>query len=442
MKSQVSEISPVLVEVKVEVPWDTVKEDLDKTFQLVNREAKVKGFRPGKVPPAIVRKMFGPRVHADVASQLVSRGLIAAVEEHKLQLCGEPDYGDMKEIKTGEPFTFAAKLEVRPTIEKVAFEKLEVYKDETAVTDAEVEEELERRRKWAIEYSAPEPMRPAKNDDRLGVSYSVTVNGEVEPAFSNDDNEIVLGAEGLLKEFQDGLFCTKPGDDVTLEIAYPEEHTNEKLKGKTAVFSVKVLRVEEPHLPEVTDEWAKEHDFATVAELRAGLRKQLEEGRAKRARNDVRDQLIEALVARNAIEVPPSMVKQQEQAMVYEFAQFLQYSGGMGQNGLPENFFDDLKERAAKRVRGGLLLSAIARLENVKVEKADVDAKLAELAEKSGKHVAKVRADYQGEKLDQLENEILNDKLLSLLEAKATVKKGKRPEPEKKSAASAESEPA
>lgn len=442
MKSQVSEISPVLVEVKVEVPWDTVKEDLDKTFQLVNREAKVKGFRPGKVPPAIVRKMFGPRVHADVASQLVSRGLIAAVEEHKLQLCGEPDYGDMKEIKTGEPFTFAAKLEVRPTIEKVAFEKLEVYKDETAVTDAEVEEELERRRKWAIEYSAPEPMRPAKNDDRLGVSYSVTVNGEVEPAFSNDDNEIVLGAEGLLKEFQDGLFGTKPGDDVTLEIAYPEEHTNEKLKGKTAVFSVKVLRVEEPHLPEVTDEWAKEHDFATVAELRAGLRKQLEEGRAKRARNDVRDQLIEALVARNAIELPPSMVKQQEQAMVYEFAQFLQYSGGMGQNGLPENFFDDLKERAAKRVRGGLLLSAIARLENVKVEKADVDAKLAELAEKSGKHVAKVRADYQGEKLDQLENEILNDKLLSLLEAKATVKKGKRPEPEKKSAASAESEPA
>lgn len=442
MKSQVSEISPVLVEVKVEVPWDTVKEDLDKTFQLVNREAKVKGFRPGKVPPAIVRKMFGPRVHADVASQLVSRGLIAAVEEHKLQLCGEPDYGDMKEIKTGEPFTFAAKLEVRPTIEKVAFEKLEVYKDETAVTDAEVEEEIERRRKWAIEYSAPEPMRPAKNDDRLGVSYSVTVNGEVEPAFSNDDNEIVLGAEGLLKEFQDGLFGTKPGDDVTLEIAYPEEHTNEKLKGKTAVFSVKVLRVEEPHLPEVTDEWAKEHDFATVAELRAGLRKQLEEGRAKRARNDVRDQLIEALVARNAIEVPPSMVKQQEQAMVYEFAQFLQYSGGMGQNGLPENFFDDLKERAAKRVRGGLLLSAIARLENVKVEKADVDAKLAELAEKSGKHVAKVRADYQGEKLDQLENEILNDKLLSLLEAKATVKKGKRPEPEKKSAASAESEPA
>ena len=441
MKSQVSEISPVLVEVKVEVPWDTVKEDLDKTFQLVSREAKVKGFRPGKVPPALVRKLFGPRVHADVAANLVSRSLIKAVEEHKLQLCGEPDYGDMKEITTGEPFAFAAKLEVRPTINAVAFDKLEVYKEETAVTDAEVDEEVERRRKWAIEYSAPEPMRPAKNDDRLGVSYSVTVDGEVEAAFSNDDNEIVLGAEGLLKEFQDGLVGKQPGDDVTLSIAYPEEHTNEKLKGKTAIFSVKVLRVEEPHLPELTDEWAKEHDFQTMAELRAGLRKQLEETRNKRARNDVRDQLVEALVARNAIEVPPSMVKQQEQAMVYEFAQFLQYAGGMGQNGLPENFFDDLKERAAKRVRGGLLLSAISRLENVKVEKADVDAKFAELAEKTGKHVAKVRAEYQGEKLDQLENEILNDKLLSLLEAKATVKKGKRPEPEK-SAASAESEPA
>ena len=212
MKSQVSEISPVLVEVKVEVPWDTVKEDLDKTFQLVSREAKVKGFRPGKVPPAIVRKLFGPRVHADVAANLVSRSLIKAVEEHKLQLCGEPDYGDMKEITTGEPFAFAAKLEV--------------YKEETAVTDAEVDEEVERRRKWAIEYSAPEPMRPAKNDDRLGVSYSVTVDGEVEAAFSNDDNEIVLGAEGLLKEFQDGLVGKQPGDDVTLSIAYPEEHTN------------------------------------------------------------------------------------------------------------------------------------------------------------------------------------------------------------------------
>jgi trigger factor len=441
MKSQVSEISPVLVEVKVEVPWETVKEDLDKTFQVVGREARVKGFRPGKVPPAIVRKLFGPRVNADVAANLVSRGLIAAVEEHSLQLCGEPDYGDIGELTKGETFSFAAKLEVRPTIDKVEFDKLEVYKEDAAVTDAEVEEEIERRRKWAIEYSAPEPMRPAQNDDRLGVSYAVTVDGEAEAAFSNDDNEIVLGSEGLLKEFQDGLLGKQPGDETTLEIAYPEEHTNEKLRGKTAVFAVKVLRVEAPHLPELNDEWAKEHDFDTMAELRAGMRKQLEESRTKKARNETRDQLIEALVARNAIEVPPSMVKQQEQAMVYEFAQFLQYAGGMGQNGLPENFFDDLKERAAKRVRGGLLLSAIARLENIAVDKADVDAKFTEIAETTGKHVAKVRADYQGDKLDELENEILNDKLLSLLESKAKVKKGKRPEPEK-SAASAESEPA
>ena len=161
--------------------------------------------------------------------------------------------------------------------------------------------------------------------------------------------------------------------------------------------------------------------------MKADIRTEAEERRERIAKNDIRDQLVEALGERNPVEVPPSMVKEQQQRMVYEFAQFLQMAGQMG-GGLPDGIFDDLPERAERRVRGGLLLAAIARLEGLEATEEDIDARIAEVAEKTGKHVARVRADYQGDSGAELENEILNDKIMALLESKAKVNKGKRPE--------------
>ena len=431
MKSEVSEISPVMVEVQVEVPWETVKKDLDKTFKAVGREARVKGFRPGKVPPQLVRKLFGPQVRAEVSGNVMSQALLEAVEEHSLEVCAEPDFaGGMPEIETGEPLKFAAKLEVRPKIEEVDIDGLEIWKDEEPVTDEDVAKTIEEQRQRAVEYREPEAARAAKDDDRVVIGYTVTLDGEPAEDMGREEHAIVLGSEGLLEEFQTGLLGKSAGDETEITVTFPEDHTNDELKGKPAVFAVKVIRVEEAILPELNDKFAADQGFDSLDAMKADIRKEAEERRARIARNDVRDQLIEALGERNPVEVPPSMVKEQQQRMVYEFAQFLQMAGQMG-GGLPDGIFDDLPERAERRVRGGLLLAAIAKLQGLEATEEDVDARIGEIAEKTGKHVARVRADYQGESRGELENEILNDKIMDLLESKAKVQKGKRPEKKK-----------
>ena len=437
MKSEVSEISPVMVEVQVEVPWETVKKELDQTFRAVGRQARIKGFRPGKVPTQIIRKMFGPQVRQDVSGTVAAKALSDVVDEHDIQICAEPDYGDMDPVADNEPFKFAAKLEVRPSIDSVDFDGLEVWKDEEPVTDEDVDAAIKEQLERQAEYAAPEPERASADGDRVLIGYEVSIDGEERPEMSTEGNHIRLGSEGLLPEFQSGLMGVSVGDELDIAATFPDDHTSEDLQGKTATFKVKVKAIEEAKLPTLDDEWAKEQGHDSLDAMKTSVREDMADRRARVAKNDLRDQLVEALCEKNPVEVPPTMVKDQERRMVYEFAQFMQMAGGMG-SGLGDGFFDDLSERAERRVRGGLLLAAVSRIEGLEISDEEKDAKFAELAEKSGKHVARVRAEYQGERLDELENQILNDKIMAFLEEKATVKAGKRPEKPKADKADAD----
>jgi trigger factor len=221
----------------------------------------------------------------------------------------------------------------------------------------------------------------------------------------------------------------QPADEKTVDIAFEEDHPNPDLQGKTAKFEIKATALHEKLLPELDDEFAKDcGDYETLLELRLKIREGLEATAKQRADAELKDQLIDSLIAQNDIPVPPSMVQQQQQMMMYEMAQMMQM---MGQQGAPStDFFSGIEDRAKRRVQAGILLGSLARQEGIEVTEADLDEKFQAIADQTGKHIAKVRAEYQEAQREQLESQLLEEKVMALLSERAKINEGERPAPE------------
>lgn len=416
MQSQVNEIDPVTVEVEVEVPWDRVQEGLNAGYGKLQKTARVRGFRKGKVPRSVLRQLYGSQVRNEVVASLVEEGLLAAVQTHEIPLVASPEVSSVPSIKKGEPLAFTAKLEVRPKVEKVEVDGLELKRPSTEIADEAVESEILQLRERNAEIETPDEPRPAREGDLLTIDYTVELDGEVNEEMGAKARSVELGAGRLLPEFEEGLVGKKPGDEFDIEVSFDEEMASPELKGKTALFHVSVTEQREKILPELDDEFAKDlGEYETLAELRDKTRERLQEAAETRAKSSLREQAIAQLVEKNPIPVPPSLIDQQEKAMRQELAFLMQMAPGM-------DFGDgDFRERAENKVRAGLLMGELATQRELTVEPEEVEAKLQEIASETGKHIAKIRVEYAGEKRDQLSNRLLEDKLLDFLLGQAKV---------------------
>ena len=426
MESEVREISPVLVEVTVQVPWDRIQKDLDDTYKEIGKTARVRGFRPGKVPRDVVKQVYGRQVAAQVTGTLVEQGLMEAVQKHELHIVAQPEMEQAPALQKGKPLTFKATVEVRPKIDEVVTEGLEAWQQPVEIPNEDVDAEVERLQHQHAEIQVPDPMRPAKEGDLITIDYTVSVDGEVKEALGAEGRQVEIKDEHLLPALKDALLGMQPGDEKTVDVEFEEDHPNDELKGKTARFTIHAKELHEKLLPELDDEFAKDcGDYETLLELRLKIREGLEASAKQRAEADLKDQLIDNLIELNDIPVPPSMVQQQQQMMMYEMAQFMQLAGQRGAPGA--DFFAGIQERAKRRVQAGLLLGSLARQENIEVSDADLDAKFQEIADRTGKHVAKVRADYQESQRDALQSQLLEEKVMALLTERAKINEGERP---------------
>jgi trigger factor len=429
MQSEIREISPVLVEVTVQVPWDRIEKDLNDTYKELGKTARVRGFRPGKVPRDVMRQVYGRQVAAQVTGSLVEQGLMEAVQEHELHIVAQPEMEEAPELQKGQPLTFTAKVEVRPKIESVHTDALEVWQKPVEVADELVDAEVEGMRHQHAEIQVPDPMRPAQEGDLLTIDYSVSVDGEPKEDLGAEGRQVEINDEHLLPALKEGLLGMQPGEEKTVEVSFEDDHPNEDLQGKTAEFAITAKELHEKHLPELDDEFAKDcGDYETLLELRLKIREGLEASAKQRADAEIKDQLIDSLIEHNDIPVPPSMVQQQQQMMMYEMAQFMQMAGQQGAPGA--DFFSGIEERAKRRVQAGILLGSLARQEDIEVSDDDLDAKFQEIADQTGKHIAKVRADYQDAQRDSLQSQLLEEKVMALLTERAKINEGERPAPE------------
>jgi trigger factor len=391
----------------------------------------VRGFRPGKVPRDVMRQVYGRQVAAQVTGTLVEQGLMEAVQKHELHIVAQPEMDEAPELEKGKPLTFKAKVEVRPKIDDVATDELEAWQKPIDIPDADVDAEVERMRHQHAEIQVPEPMRGAEEGDLITIDYTVSVDGEAKEDLGAEGRQVEIDDEHLLPALKEGLLGMQPGDEKTIDVEFEDDHPNEDLQGKTAQFAITAKQLHEKLLPELDDEFAKDcGDYETLLELRLKIREGLEATAKQRAKAELKDQLIDSLIEHNDIPVPPSMVQQQQQMMMYEMAQFMQMAGQQGAPGA--DFFSGIEERAKRRVQAGILLGSLARQENIEVTDADLDEKFQEIADRTGKHIAKVRADYQEAQRDALQSQLLEEKVMALLTERAKINEGERPEPEPK----------
>jgi trigger factor len=421
MQVTVQRLSPVLVEFDVQVAADRVRNEVDKAYNQVARTARVPGFRPGKAPRRVLSHYYGAKIQADVVQRLVDETFPQAVNAEKLQPVTRPAIETPKLVEDSA-FTYKARVEVLPQIESVEYEGLEVKRTKVAVTDEEIEAEIESLRKNHATVQAPETARPAQTGDVATIDFVVEVQGERIPEVTATDLAVELGAGQLLPEIDGAIQGKSVGETTRVEIALPSNHPHPKLRGKTAVFEVSVKEVKERVLPAVDDEFAKDvGDFESLDALKQDIRTRLEKRAKEASDNQLAEQLVVELVKKNPIPIPPSLVDQQMRITEQEILARAR-SYGQSATGVGDELRQQIHADSEVKVRAGLLMAEIAKKETVQIGDEEIEAGLKDLAEQTGKNVAKIRAEYRDQKKrEMLIGMLLENKVLDIIEAKAKI---------------------
>lgn len=425
MQITVQRTSPVQMEIQVEIPADTVKAEVDKAYQTLARKAHVKGFRPGKAPRNVLTQLFGPQVSNDVANAIVNDTLPKVLTEKNVTPVSQPAV-EAGVVSEKASFSYKARFEVQPDIEEVKYEGFELTRPPVNVEDSMVEEQLSTLRQRHAALKAPEPARPSQKGDVLTIDFTVSVDGQEVKDGGGQGVQVELGSAQVLPELDAALMEKAVGAKTQAEVTFPDSHPRQDFRGKKGVFDVTVTDLKEKLLPELDDEFAKDvGQFQTLVELRADIHTRLEKMLKDRAETALAEQIVEKLNDANPLDVPPSLVEQQCRMMEQELAM---QARRLGQRFTREQFavvHDKMHADAEKKVRAGLLMAAIARKHEMKVTEEDIEKGLQELAQETGKNVAKLKAEYrEKQKRDILIGMILEDKILDFLEGKSKITDG------------------
>ncbi len=415
MKTQVESISPVKKRLSVEIPADEVAREEEAALRDVRRSVTLPGFRKGKAPLPLIRRHYGERVRADVIGRLIEdtyretlvKEEIVPVSDADIQIQSMPEEGAL---------AYTAVVEVRPEVEARTYSGLTLKKERVEVTEAEVDAQLEQLRQRRATYEPAPEGHEAGDGDMVVMDFEGTVDGEPFEGGSGEDRSVILGAGALVDGFEEQLKGATAGEERTVEISFPEDHSNEALAGKTVRFRVTVKEVKVRVLPHLDDEFAKDvAEVEGLEDLRDRIRDEIRKEKKRAAEGRFRERLIDALLEANPFEVPPSQVQSQLEYSVARMREDLAMRGlDLDQIGIDEAQLRDSQRAAAERtVRWAYLLGAIARAEGIEVTDEDVDARIREIAEADGRPVSLVKSFFEQEgRIDGLRNYLLEQKVI------------------------------
>jgi trigger factor len=429
MQVQVARISPVVMELAVEVGAPEVQAEVEKAYSTLQRKAHVKGFRPGKAPRQVLVRLYGPQVASDVMNSLVQVTLPKALTDQKVTPINQPQV-EAGKFDQGAAFTYKARFEVQPEIESVDYEGLDLARPPVVADEKMVDEQLELLRKQHARLETPDPARPAQKGDVVTIDFTLDVAGAPMKEAGSEAVQLEIGSGQVLPELDAALTGKSIDDAFDVDAKLPDTNPREELRGKSSTFHVKIKDVKQRVLPALDDELAKDiGNFQTLVELRADVHTRLQKMMKDQSDTSVAEQIVDKLSEKNPIDVPPSLVEQQCRMMEMEL---LQNARRMGQRPTQDDFqkvHGQVHAESEKKVRAGLLMAAIARKLGITVDDKDIQKGLEELAVETGKNVAKVRAEYNDPQRRQiLIGMILEDKVLDVIEGKATIREG-HPEP-------------
>jgi trigger factor len=420
MKVAVEEIGACKRRLQVEEVPEVVQDAWDKAFKRVQKEARLPGFRKGKVPPGMIKLHFADDIRQDVARHLIPDVYRQALQETKLRPVEEPDLKEVM-LEEGAALKFEALVEIKPAIELGQYAGLTVRHAPKPIEEREVDEALEHLREQHAEFRTVE--RPADLHDLVIMDYTLTPEGM--EARTETGYGFLVGSGSVMPEVEEAVIGLTAGGERTARIRFPDDHRNEALRGKAGEAKVKVTEVKEKVLPALDDELAKTvGQFDTLAALRAEISRGLQTRRETENRRALEDAVMEAVLAGHPVEVPEALVLRQVGHLIEHTRERVRRQG-MDPDKLPWDYgklLEELKPGAEKAVRRSLVLEAIAEKEGLSPTDADIDAEVEKIAVANNRPVPAVRRIMQDSgDLEGLRHTLRETRTLDFLISKSTV---------------------
>ena len=396
-----------------EIPVEDIKEGLDKAFKRVQKNITVPGFRKGKVPRQVFNNVYGESaLYEEVLNSTLPKAYESAVKEAELDVVTQPEI-DVKSMEKGQPWVLTAKVTLKPEVKLGEYKNLEVEKQDTTVTDEDVKNEIESKRKNLAELVVKEDA--AESGDTVVIDFEGFVGDEAFEGGKGENHSLELGSNSFIPGFEEQLVGVKPGDEKEVVVTFPEEYHAEDLAGKEATFKVKVHEVKALQLPELDDEFAKDADDSveTLAELENKIRVDLTESKEAAAKEIVEDLAIRKAVENaEIVELPYEMVHEEIHRQMDHFLNNLKRQGIDKElyfqiTGSSEaDLHDQFGEEAELRTKTNLVLEAIVENEGLTVTDEEIENEVNELA-----------TQYQMS-VDQVKQFVSNDMLTSDIKLK------------------------
>ncbi len=425
MEVKVEEISPVERKLSVAVPSQNVDKQMDLAYRTWGKKAKIKGFRPGKVPRSILQRYYGKEIEEQVSQELFRQSLNEALDEAKLQPVMVKVPHNLPPLVQGDAFSYSVELEVAPDFTPENYLNLELESAPVVVTEEMVDKRLEELRQRQATLQPILEERPIKEKDFVVLDYQAYENGTAIEGGGSENAYLEVGAGKLPAEFENRLVGLKKAEEIAFTMEVPADFINPAIAGKNVEFKVKVLEIKKLEVPDLDDAFAQTFSdkFKTLADLRQAVQVDLEHRGERENYEKMRQQVMDQIVENNPVEVPPSLIRQEQERLVRQQLQMLE-GRGLNIAGLDsEKMLERVKDMAEKQTRVNIILDKIAAQEGLTVTEEDLEAGYQRVADQIGDSKDMVKKIYQQRQIEEeFRSQIRAEKTLEFLIDKANVK--------------------
>lgn len=383
MKVNVKDVSGCAMELEVEIPVETVKTKVDSIYGRISKEAKLPGFRKGKAPLNELKKQYKSAVREEMVHHELPEIFRNILIDKKIDPVAQPQITHLQ-FEEEAPLKFIATVEIKPAFELKDYKGLKLKKESTAVTEQEVDKAVEGLREQMAQFSPIED-RASKADDLVVVDFEGKIDGKPFEGGKANHYPVLLGSNGLLKDFEDNLVGVKKSESKTFKVTFPQDYGKKDVAGKTADFTITLHEIKEKKMPVVDNDFAKDVGKSeTVKELREKLEAQLKAGKEATQRSKMVEQLGEILIKEMSFDIPMSLILMEQQRLVQQGVERLK-NQGIDVAKLPEDqkkqLVENLRPVAQKNVHMALIVEKITAAENIESQEADLDAYYAKIAQ-------------------------------------------------------------
>ena len=430
MNVTVEKLEKSMAKLTIEVSAEDFDKAIDDVYRKQRSKMNIPGFRKGKAPRKLLEMYYGAGVFLeDAVNDTINSTYPKAAQECEIssEISSNPDI-TLEQAEAGKPLIYTAVVAVKPPVSLGKYKGIVVDKTDVAVTDEEIEDELLKEQDKNATFEDVTD-RGVEDDDKVNLDFEGFVDGVAFEGGKGENDPLVIGSGSFIPGFEEQLIGAKIGEDVEVNVTFPEHYQSEDLAGKDAVFKCKILKITKKVLPELNDEFADDvSEFDTLEEFKADIKNRLTARKEEQARVEKENKVVDAIVADSEIEIPEPMLRAQQEQIVNEFAQRVQSQGiNIDQyfsytGGSREKMMEEVKDQAEKRIRTRLCMEEIVKAENIVATDDDFEAELKKLAEAYGMKADDVRSFFEGMEKDRMMEDIAVQKAVSFVTDNAVEK--------------------